>query len=590
MLLRYKSLIKKRFYLFNILFLMLITLTTSCSIATETPKCYDHNDPKCVFTTCETNKGCSEGEYCAPDYNECMPNTDFCKDIDCSNGGFCSVTDNKPYCECRKGFIRSGLRCVSENLCDGIACGKGKCIIEEGETKCICDEGYKSDGLVCKRDLCYGISCENGSCAVKDGSAECICSWGYGNPENDKLKCIDLCENTDCAENENCVLGECVENTSFCSENNVCVNEHHCWDTFYNDDLVINEGVRSYEMPSCKQVAQIFVIPKGQEWHIELTDLPDNSRVFVYDSHFLSKTGFTPLLLSNMSSNGRIDFNFTALQSGEHLILIERNNVFTTDSYKIKASCTKNCSLNSTRYPVILVHGYAGTDSYFGIADYFWKVKDTLTEKGYLVFTPHTNPIDVSEDRANQLAAQIDEILDETGAVKVNLIAHSQGGLDSRVLISGLGYADVVASLTTIGTPHHGIGIPGEGLFSVQDFSPEYAEDVFNPKYPDKKSVKYWSYSARTCGILEFSCQDESDGETANILLAASHLILTKKYGDNDGVVPTYSMIWGEHIKMLFADHFDEIGQIFDNDTEDDAFRHLEFYENEMKRLKAYGF
>ena len=563
----------------------------SCSISAETPKCYNHNDPKCIFTTCKTNKGCDKGEYCEPESEECMPSSDFCKDINCNNGGYCSVKDNKPICECTKGFIRSGLRCIPENLCDSIYCGNGKCEIKNGDTTCNCNEGYYYNGIKCKKDLCFNIACKNGSCSFNENnSAQCICSWGYGNLENDKLKCVDLCENISCAENENCVLGECIENSSFCSENNICINEQHCWDTFYNEDLIANNDFKTYEMPSCKQVGQIFVIPKGQKWHIEINDLPSNSRVFVYDSHFLSKTDFTPLFLSNISNNGLINFNFTASQSGEHIILIERNNVFSTDSYRIKANCTENCSLNSTRYPVVLVHGYAGTDSYFGIADYFWKVRDTLTEKGYLVFTPETNPIDESEDRAIQLSSQIDEILKDTGAIKVNLIAHSQGGLDSRVLISGLGYADVVASLTTIGTPHHGIGIPGESLFSIQDFSPEYAENIFNPRYPNIENVKYWSYSSRTCGALKFSCQDESNGEKVNILLATSHIILRNKYGDNDGVVPTYSMVWGEHIRMLFADHFDEIGQIFDNDSKNDAFRHLEFYENEMIRLKNYGF
>src|SRR5438874_2494875 len=40
--------------------------------------------------------------------------------------------------------------------------------------------------------------------------------------------------------------------------------------------------------------------------------------------------------------------------------------------------------------------------------------------------------------------------------VKVNLVAPSMGGLDCRDMISSLGMADKVASLTTVGTPHHG--------------------------------------------------------------------------------------------------------------------------------------
>ena len=48
------------------------------------------------------------------------------------------------------------------------------------------------------------------------------------------------------------------------------------------------------------------------------------------------------------------------------------------------------------------------------------------------------------------------EILRKTGAEKVNIIAHSKGGLDSRWAISKLGLAPHVASLTTINTPHRG--------------------------------------------------------------------------------------------------------------------------------------
>ena len=46
--------------------------------------------------------------------------------------------------------------------------------------------------------------------------------------------------------------------------------------------------------------------------------------------------------------------------------------------------------------------------------------------------------------------------MQKTGCGKVNIIAHSKGGLDSRYAISKLGSDKYVASLTTINTPHHG--------------------------------------------------------------------------------------------------------------------------------------
>ena len=55
-----------------------------------------------------------------------------------------------------------------------------------------------------------------------------------------------------------------------------------------------------------------------------------------------------------------------------------------------------------------------------------------------------------------ELARRLRDVLRETGAEKVNIIAHSKGGLDSRWAITKLGLAPQVASLTTINTPHRG--------------------------------------------------------------------------------------------------------------------------------------
>ena len=57
---------------------------------------------------------------------------------------------------------------------------------------------------------------------------------------------------------------------------------------------------------------------------------------------------------------------------------------------------------------------------------------------------------------AKELAAQIQSVIAETGAEKVNVIAHSKGGLDCRCAMQEYGAAKYVASLTTINTPHHG--------------------------------------------------------------------------------------------------------------------------------------
>ena len=60
------------------------------------------------------------------------------------------------------------------------------------------------------------------------------------------------------------------------------------------------------------------------------------------------------------------------------------------------------------------------------------------------------------EDSGRELAERIRSIVEETGCGKVNIIAHSKGGLDSRAAIAHQGMGPYVATLTTINTPHRG--------------------------------------------------------------------------------------------------------------------------------------
>ena len=60
------------------------------------------------------------------------------------------------------------------------------------------------------------------------------------------------------------------------------------------------------------------------------------------------------------------------------------------------------------------------------------------------------------EQNAADIRRRVLSILAETGSEKVNIIAHSKGGLDARYMISCLGMGAQVASLTTVSTPHRG--------------------------------------------------------------------------------------------------------------------------------------
>ena len=86
---------------------------------------------------------------------------------------------------------------------------------------------------------------------------------------------------------------------------------------------------------------------------------------------------------------------------------------------------------------------------------YWGRDPKKLEAKGAKVFFGHQDSVGSVESNADIIAKSLDEILEITGAEKVNILAHSKGGLEARYLINH-GYQDEVASITTIDTPHHG--------------------------------------------------------------------------------------------------------------------------------------
>ncbi len=105
-------------------------------------------------------------------------------------------------------------------------------------------------------------------------------------------------------------------------------------------------------------------------------------------------------------------------------------------------------------YPIILVHGIVLKDFMFFRA--FGRIADALRADGNTVYSSRIDGFGTTETNALQLKEEILKIISETGCEKVNIIAHSKGGLDSKRMIGELGMEDHVASLTTLCTPHKG--------------------------------------------------------------------------------------------------------------------------------------
>ena len=111
----------------------------------------------------------------------------------------------------------------------------------------------------------------------------------------------------------------------------------------------------------------------------------------------------------------------------------------------------------ATRYPIVLAHGLTGTDRYANVLDYWYGIPRDLQSHGAAVYVANLSGFQSDlgpGGRGEQLLAFVKQVLAATGAQKVNLIGHSQGGLSARYVAAVA--PELVASVTTIGTPHHG--------------------------------------------------------------------------------------------------------------------------------------
>jgi triacylglycerol lipase len=204
----------------------------------------------------------------------------------------------------------------------------------------------------------------------------------------------------------------------------------------------------------------------------------------------------------------------------------------------------------SANAPIVLVHGILGFNQLTlggkRLAEYFRLIPETLRAAGHIVADPpRLNPTGSVAERAQDLQNYLLGHLEVFGA-KVHLIAHSMGGLDSRFMISKLGMADRVLSLTTIGTPHHGSPIADIVVKGANPLLNTFMEHLgvdtravfdlttsacrkFNEEVLDDPGVRYFSIGGqfdphRVLGVPQG-------------LLALTHEIVNQAEGNNDGLV-----------------------------------------------------
>ena len=232
--------------------------------------------------------------------------------------------------------------------------------------------------------------------------------------------------------------------------------------------------------------------------------------------------------------------------------------------------------MESTKYPVVLVHGMMVKDFPFGPA--FRGITDFLRKQNVTVYVSNQDGLGAIATNAVQLKEEILEILQKENCEKVNIIAHSKGGVDARYMISRLDMEDHVASLTTLSTPHHGSGLSAKLLqmptflaktiafFSNlfyrvlgdrqpdilrlgQELTADAMED-FNAAVPNNPSVYYQSFSST------------APHKKAFLRFIPYQISRYCEQDDTDGMVAVKSSQWGNYRGSISAelDHFKMAG------------------------------
>ena len=227
----------------------------------------------------------------------------------------------------------------------------------------------------------------------------------------------------------------------------------------------------------------------------------------------------------------------------------------------------KEQKICQTRYPILLVHGVFFRDS--AVLNYWGRIPAELEKNGARVFYgKHSSALSVA-DSAKEIAWRVREIVDITGCEKVNIIAHSKGGLDCRCAMHTQGIAPFVASLTTINTPHRGCGFADYLLGVVpeklkQKISSAYntAAHTLGDEEPDFLSA-VTDLTATACAVTdkEWVIPDGVLCQSVGSVLAKARygrfpLNVTRGFvayfdGENDGLVAEDSFAFGETYTLL---------------------------------------
>ena len=283
-------------------------------------------------------------------------------------------------------------------------------------------------------------------------------------------------------------------------------------------------------------------------------------------------------------------------------VKVENEKILLNESREKEQIC-------ACKYPILMVHGVFFRD--FRFFNYWGRIPEQLEKNGAKVYYGNQQSAASVVTSAMELSERIKKICEETGCEKVNIIAHSKGGLDSRMAIARFGAAPYVASLTTINTPHRGCEFAdyllskiGEShqvrvasmyeaaLRKAGDPNPNFLAAVtdltssacvkLNEEMPDPEGIYCQSYGSKL-----------NHPGSGRFPLNFSTLLVGHFDGPNDGLVGAKSFCWGQDYHFLTVSGKRGIshGDVIDLNRENiDGFDVREIFVQLVADLKNRGF
>jgi len=220
----------------------------------------------------------------------------------------------------------------------------------------------------------------------------------------------------------------------------------------------------------------------------------------------------------------------------------------------------------AVKYPIILVHGIVAHDR-GGLIHFWGRIPERLKEGGFKVYSGNTDAWGDYDSNSYILKKTIEQVQTETGSERVNIIAHSKGGIDARYYIWKYNRNKEVASLTTICTPHQGSEI-ADLIYrqkithsrvvhkTLQIFGKLYGDinpDLVrtNNELTTTKMADYNRIIVPDPSVFYHSMYSTMRNSFDDLIFFYSHWYLKSVAGPNDGVVSQRSTQWGSLVSRI---------------------------------------